>query len=486
MRRLSFMLALALAACPDDCVDDPGGSLPGPPVTDVIMVPGDAQYDQALGGRTVAWRALLQHDNGMITEPPVGSMQWSADCNTNGITNCNVTTFGSGDFGWITIPTTAPPVVNITARHMSGASAAAQLTRINVVPTGSDGVKSPTLTLAELPRIVVAGGTATGVCALPSVVTAFVSMGSFVNLTGQDPATCPSFASTFGSRVAGFYPGPRAWSGGATPDVVNAAPDTPPHALNIRVVLGLTGPGCDDSGFFQTCYTVDELNDFAQNLIMTQVAYANLLFEKNRAGIVINSPAFHRRQMPGLLNCASAPVPDPGPADDAWTPQDGEMMVYVAWRLTDLARGLTCHQTGTASVVTDPPPADAPYKVILIGYADALLASTLAHEIGHAMGLRWPVHVEDNDVTGFGTHNLMATTSDLAHDRFHLTVGQIHRMVADEASWLNASGIRSAGSATAKCQCGNQTPKSCPELGLEIPRLVTTPTYGANACPSRP
>jgi hypothetical protein len=102
--------------------------------------------------------------------------------------------------------------------------------------------------------------------------------------------------------------------------------------------------------------------------------------------------------------------------------------------------------------------------------------TTLAHELGHALGLRGKVgHTggPDSRMDGFESTNLMWKGLDgdgtKAQDWFSL--GQAFRMNADTHSWLN----RAAGSSSTGPQplaCSPTSPKSktpCPPLAFDLP-----------------
>jgi hypothetical protein len=104
------------------------------------------------------------------------------------------------------------------------------------------------------------------------------------------------------------------------------------------------------------------------------------------------------------------------------------------------------------------------------------VSSTLGHELGHALGLRWlNAHTNPGAQDGrdeFPVTNLMYSyvdaTTAAAQNRYSL--GQAYRMNVDTASWLNRSTAASAASGTRKdCQPEPTLRSPCPRLSLDLP-----------------
>ncbi len=108
-------------------------------------------------------------------------------------------------------------------------------------------------------------------------------------------------------------------------------------------------------------------------------------------------------------------------------------------------------------------------------------SSTLAHEIGHALGLQLPFdgHVGGfvdaatqtaYNVKGFDTSNLMwsyGTTRD------KITMGQAYRMSADRLSWLNLPPSHRPGQPVKDCGCNPFHEDVCPMLARVAPGALT-------------
>ena len=119
-------------------------------------------------------------------------------------------------------------------------------------------------------------------------------------------------------------------------------------------------------------------------------------------------------------------------------------------------------------------PADSADLIFV--YTKFYLPNTLAHEAGHALGLRGSMalggHTNDYEgyITGFHPTNLMWGWVDdemIAADRDHISLGQVFRMSFDKESWLNLpnSGTQSAYS----LDCGNtDSDNPCPRLCRDV------------------
>jgi len=160
---------------------------------------------------------------------------------------------------------------------------------------------------------------------------------------------------------------------------------------------------------------------------------------------------------------------------DLWKYDEDDAMVDAGYR------GFACRPGPEAS-----PERDALGGIVLIEWGDRE-PETLAHEIGHMLGLHYPPLPEFGHtryLTGFNrTHNLMWTGDDSPRD--HLSVGQVFRMNVDEHSWLNRAGVAALlTGVTRECQCdpystGPRDPGAGPEVNNWCPKLwldVSRPT----------
>jgi hypothetical protein len=108
--------------------------------------------------------------------------------------------------------------------------------------------------------------------------------------------------------------------------------------------------------------------------------------------------------------------------------------------------------------------------------------STLAHEVGHALGLTVPRDGHTEVMKEFDLTNLMMCCN-VGQDRLartRLTVGQVFRMNADSGSWLNwasPGGTPIRPGPRVACQCGRDDPAGlCPRLAEDVATPNTTPS----------
>jgi hypothetical protein len=126
-----------------------------------------------------------------------------------------------------------------------------------------------------------------------------------------------------------------------------------------------------------------------------------------------------------------------------------------------------------------------PQPVIYVGW-DQHSTSTFIHELGHALGLTLPGSGHADLISGLDRTNVM-TGGDKDLDkgrRRRFTVGQVFRMNADSASWLNwaidplnpTKPIRETVAPRLGCQCGQTDPTGrCPSLKDDVARASLVP-----------
>ena len=97
------------------------------------------------------------------------------------------------------------------------------------------------------------------------------------------------------------------------------------------------------------------------------------------------------------------------------------------------------------------------------------LATTLGHELGHALGLIIPMngHTDPPVMQGFYRDNVMSTNAAVGQDaRFRFSLGQLYRMHYDGRSWLQRDV--SLGDGPNKCSCDPYARNVCPALAAEL------------------
>ena len=109
--------------------------------------------------------------------------------------------------------------------------------------------------------------------------------------------------------------------------------------------------------------------------------------------------------------------------------------------------------------------------------------TTLAHEIGHALGLQIPFdgHINTLDadgnviaMRGFGPDSALNLMWSWGVGRDVLTLGQAYRMSVERNSWVNLAPSLRSGQPVKDCGCNPFHQDSCPRLARNLPGAVTT------------
>ena len=127
---------------------------------------------------------------------------------------------------------------------------------------------------------------------------------------------------------------------------------------------------------------------------------------------------------------------------------------------------------------------DEPYIYI---DADIAHPETLAHELGHAMGLDQPDYVgwggHTQNITGFEQNNLMwYRGTDVGPTvRWDLSLGQAFRINVDKRSWLNATVTRHTAPDRC-CGCNPYCAQPCPALASDVTPVALTGSLRDGVC----
>jgi hypothetical protein len=197
----------------------------------------------------------------------------------------------------------------------------------------------------------------------------------------------------------------------------------------------------------------------AAKVVDTDTAQASNLFDANRSGVAFGSAMSKVSSVPKssalaaiigngceyvyALRRSSTPVYLPNQINVYYV-DAVEMGEFLS------VRGYTCFAWGAPNVI----------YISLSDHSEV----TLAHELGHAFGLRDPMgHVTKRR---FGSKNIMLTGPDVKtpDQREHFTLGQAYRMNRDQGSWLNQS---IGGRETTSCQNLINLQFPCPLLRLD-------------------
>jgi hypothetical protein len=239
-----------------------------------------------------------------------------------------------------------------------------------------------------------------------------------------------------------------------------------PLDLDVTIFIAVTGRSASLlSGFALTStdQLAKDMATAAAALASMDVTWANLAFEANRVGIrikptyvTIDPTTTDLAKIVGAhpFKCAS-PRGLPKPPQVGYQYDEEAISVYyVDWidyptePIHAGARGVHCHFWSLGK----------PGPVIFISYTKHSTI-TLAHEIGHALGL-------DDEEETLGALNLMYS---LAHDgplgadaRSRLTVGQVFRMNVWNDSWITT--VPAATRPTRLCRIASEP---CPPVDLD-------------------
>jgi hypothetical protein len=412
-----------------------GGPAPVP-VARLVIVPATTTITLDGGSRTFLVQALFR-DSGGDAEPP-SALTWSTSVSA-------VTVTPAGTTATVFVPATMAPGTVVTITATTGSVTA---TALAVVDPGAEGGvdhvaadDSP----GEPPPIYYLSAAGAAGCA-GDRAGAFVTRAT---LGALDAGCARSEAAVFSSAGRPLLAPAFAWSSGS--DLVNGVGSGKLIDIPLRLVIGVPAPDAKAAG---AAASVDRL-------------VSDDVLAMARAGLRTTLDPADSLEIPiadERLSCATIPA-----AGDPAAPIATRLNIYYVPAVTDAGtevRGVWC-----------------PPNVVLVS-TGFRLPHTLAHEMGHALGLIEPASGHTGLVAGFHSDNLMSSGASAGADfRTQVSVGQIYRMHRDGRSWLNRISMPGLVPAPFACVCDPYSAATCPPLGVDPGWVPPTPPPVWGSCP---
>jgi hypothetical protein len=230
----------------------------------------------------------------------------------------------------------------------------------------------------------------------------------------------------------------------------------------LRIMVGTTSTDAAVRAKLQTdALKIAQLDVIAANSILAETRAGVELLVKDEQKIAVTQPVL-------VADCAEG--------DLVTAPNDLHDVLNVYY-----VNGMYS-QKGKACTATDA----RPWDVLYIGY-DLHSTTSLVHELGHAMGLMLPGQGHSEILAGLDISNVMNGWDEAGEPggRRRLSVGQVFRVNAEAASWLNRAVdgggnlVREVAAPRVGCQCGaHDPPGPCPTLARDVaaPSLVPSTT----------
>jgi hypothetical protein len=331
-------------------------------------------------------------------------------------------------------PVTLEAVVSATVGALTSDPSAA----IDVNPTGGgpDHVVAKH-TAGSPPSFALVNGVPRNSGSCIEVAVAFVSASPVGDFGGD--CTPDSYVAVFSSDWA-MELRPPAWT--SSSDEVTVENQQVP-TLPVPVAVWIAVADEPEDGL-----SLQELQDQTTERALLDVQYTNALLRANRAGFALKVETGFPQTQAGSLAFHSCSIP--------FNAKSGVLNIYFVNTLSGLKNGRSCPRYGAEDFI-----------LIALHHNNV----TLAHELGHVLGLMFPFEGHTNAIRGFDNTNVMKDALDdiALAGRSHLSLGQLFRMNTEPGSWLNqpAAGVR-AGRPTAMCTCDPYLRSECPRLAEDI------------------
>jgi hypothetical protein len=295
--------------------------------------------------------------------------------------------------------------------------------------------------------IVVLDGKRGSLCWRDHILSATGSLG--LGGTIMKTSSCPTEVDVFTTDAGLALDKNPAWSHDPARPLTVSLPAM--RAIGLNVVLVVSANASADKLWVEAA--ISEANTFfAENRVGIQVAESGFtVANAAQAGTIGNG-------CESVGNIVKSNLYDSNSINVYFLPWI-EMLNYGQWL------GYNCYRKNAAGLTAP----DILFVSLLYG-----APTTLTHELGHALGLRWlNGHTNPGEQSGrkdFPVTNLMysyvARETAAAQNRFSL--GQAYRMNIDTASWLNRGVQPSISNKVRKCQPDPTTQVPCPRLALDL------------------
>jgi hypothetical protein len=436
-----------------------------PPVTEIEIVPfsvfvrHDPNRETTFELEARLWTGPTTARLSIIPSQGYGNLIW-----TSNRTWLTVTPRG-GYRATATIASGLSPsgTASVTVQGGSKVSPSTDIVVESAAAVGVDQLNA-TYRANKVPDAVVVNGVRDAVDGPCSVtLSAFVAgtnLGNVVAPCSGDDAGWGAAVLSVDHRLA-FTPG--AWTNTAnTVDAAGLQGSLRSIPVALRIMLGDDALPADELLERRASALTTARGDIeAANGVLAETRTGMVLTEVNTATIEPSEGEATETGVVAIVDCL------PGDEVTASHDYDGVLNVYYVNNVSGY-RGRACTWYEGRK-----------YPVIYIGFDDHL-QSTFVHEVGHVLGLTLPYDGHTDVVSGLDVSNVM-TSGYYDNDpggRRRLSVGQVFRMNADSASWLNwaldnatALPVRENTAPRLACQCGEADPAGrCPRLVDDVAR----------------